>query len=833
MNSVQLYRNENPTITVPIDENTVLFDECMGRFDITLSTSSATPLDIKVDDYIIWDDVRFTVNVPFQLVRGAGFDYSITFEHPSRALNDIIFKHVGSVEFSFFGTPRSFVELIVNNMNEDDTGWNVGQCEEVEPKFADFVAGGSGYTCKGALSMVAELFQLEFWFSGDGKTVNLTKQAGQVTNIDFAYGQGKGLYSVERGMMDSSIPNRLLGFGGTQNLAQGYRGGFQKRLMFSPGYVERALLPGEKRREKTVIFDDIFPDRTGMITGVSSDWVKLTDTSIDFDLNGNAIAGEIPKVLFKSGMLGGREFEISYNHSSKTFRITPITESNGTVFPNSTFFPLVGDKYSFVGIEQPSSYVTNAEDRLKVATENSFKQLTRPPYRVEIDEKYMRENGFSLKSGDRVRLKDIDLGVDDVIRVTSVSFPLVNPQKCTIVISDKITYTQDVQFVIDQGKIKEEVKVVDKTLTEYNRTQSAAMSQFKNMVFDPDGGISETLQVMMIEAMAGVFGADSQNFDLEGVFIKANADNNPNKITFTAGKLVHYKYQIENIGATWSMGAYSKSDLVPTSPYYISAKCSKTQLTGEWVASTQPIGVDDITGFWHFNLGVISSVIDGQRFTNITKGFTYITGGQILTERLIAQFLKLPYITIGKDGKNAIEIWYDLAQTKLAMTLGVVNGKPQMIWYDETTGNEIWNASRNGIVYVTATPESWRTEGMLLLQSTPTSSTPLDRTYVTSILQLNANKIGNDVTINNDAINYYYEPGSNEQTEANSIYEGYHNTQVKNTSFIENGFYALAGIYPNGKKITSLGEDKYMAEVYRIWNGKIVGNTEFVEIYVP
>src|SRR5690606_36202089 len=99
-----------PTVTVPIDENSTYLDECMGRFDITLATSSPTPLDIKVDDYIIWNEIRFTINVPFQVVRGAGIDYNIVFEHPSRALNDIIFKHVGSIEFSYFGTARAFIE---------------------------------------------------------------------------------------------------------------------------------------------------------------------------------------------------------------------------------------------------------------------------------------------------------------------------------------------------------------------------------------------------------------------------------------------------------------------------------------------------------------------------------------------------------------------------------------------------------------------------------------------------------------------------------------------------------------------------------------------------
>ena len=34
MNTLQLYRQGSKTVEVPIDEDTVYFDECMGRFDI-------------------------------------------------------------------------------------------------------------------------------------------------------------------------------------------------------------------------------------------------------------------------------------------------------------------------------------------------------------------------------------------------------------------------------------------------------------------------------------------------------------------------------------------------------------------------------------------------------------------------------------------------------------------------------------------------------------------------------------------------------------------------------------------------------------------------------
>lgn len=656
MNSLQLYRQGAPTVIAPIDENTVYFDECMGRFDIQCEFFSPVVLDIRVDDYIIYNGVKYTINVPYQVTRSAIIQYNITFEHPSYWLKDITFKHLGAIEFSFFGTPAQFVQLIVDCMNVDDSGWMVGICEVMEEKLIDFFADSQGYSCKGALQKFAEEFELEYWFSGDGKTINLTKQAGQQTTISFEYGRTKGLYSVERGILDTPLYNRIYGFGGTKNIPADYRGG-AKRLTFETGMIERPLATGERRRETSVVFDDIYPERTGTLTAVSADWLSLTDSSLDFDLNGNRIEGETAKVVFKTGELGGKEFEISsFNNTTKTIRIKTNTEQDGYVTPNATFSPNVGDKYTLIGIKQPQSYITDAESRLFTAVEKSFKTLTRPPYRVDIDEKYMRENAFTLKSGDRVRLKDEKLGIDDMIRVTSVSFPLVNPNQCTVVVSDKITYTQEAKTIIDTGKVKEEVKVVNRQKAEEQRRQALRMRQLQASVFDPDGYFDAgKIKPESIETLMLSVGAKSQNFYLDGVRIIPNVGNDPNAIQITAGKLIHREVQIEGLGYIWELGGLTQEELDPNKSYYLSAKCSRTQLTGQWVLSETPINTEAEAGYFHFNCGLLYNVLEGRRDYAFTNGMTYINGDTIRTGKVSAEFIDVvglfaQIITVGSDG---------------------------------------------------------------------------------------------------------------------------------------------------------------------------------------
>src|SRR5690606_9705448 len=103
---------------------------------------SQTPLDIKVDDYIMFRNERFNINVAFQCQKRSNFEYiyNLVLESYLYWLKDKIFMHLGAIEFSYFGTPADYVQLIVNCMNEEDpdADWAVGTTELMEPKAISF-----------------------------------------------------------------------------------------------------------------------------------------------------------------------------------------------------------------------------------------------------------------------------------------------------------------------------------------------------------------------------------------------------------------------------------------------------------------------------------------------------------------------------------------------------------------------------------------------------------------------------------------------------------------------------------------------------------------------
>lgn len=666
-----IYRNTDLLATVTIDEQTTYTHVVMGEHRISTVFIVPSPIDLRTDDYIIFRGEHYEINQPPAVTKLNNFTYryEVNFEHYIYRMYNKVFMDEGAVEFSYYGTPSEFIQLIAANMNDIDSGWSVGQVDDADPIHISFVTGAEGYTCRTALTYIAEQFRLEYWLVG--KFINFTRMAGVSTNMDFEYGRGKGLYSLSRLAMDSySYINKLYAFGGTTNIPYDYRSG-DRRLVFSERYLERPLLPGEKRREGSVVFDDIFPSRTGTVSTVSGDVLSFTDTSIDFDLNGQLIDGEQAKVVFKSGELSGYEFEIaSYNHSTKTIQLIKIVEQNGYELPNTTFEILTGDQYTLTGINMPSTYITAAEAKLKVKATEKLNQISRPPYEVEIDEKYIRDNGVVLNAGDRVNIKDAALGIDEEIRVTSVSFPLVNEANITAVIADLVPYSIQERTVIDQSETRRAVKVVDRAKSELARQNMLRARRLQELAFDPDGYFDmDRIRPLSIETGMLSVGAKSQNFGLNGVSIDANTGSDPNHLTISGGSLVHYEVEIEGVGYVWGVSPGDFPALDPIKVYYLSARCSTSVLVGGWHLSETPVKTEDEPGWWHFNVGILYPVDDGSRGFDFTKGMTFIVGDRITTGRI--QSL---------DGLN----FFDLSQAKFNL-----GGLAAGIDWDVTTPNTL------------------------------------------------------------------------------------------------------------------------------------------------
>ena len=637
---LQIKRDGVTVHSVRISTDTQLVYQLMGEHKVSGSWVSPTPLTLILGDYVEVGIEKFYLNTLPQVVRGNNFTYRYTgtWESELYKLFNKIMMDEGAVDFTYFGTPSEYIQLILDNMNAIDTGWTMAVDADLNPISIAF----NGESCRQALARICDEFKLEFRLVQ--KQIIVKHDVGFASLYQLEYGRSKGLYSLTRdSVVEKGVVTRLFAFGAAKNLAFDYREG-SKRLVFETGaplvrYIEANVnLYGIK--EGSVTFDDIFPQRTGSVTSTASKNV-ITDGAIDFDINAYRLSSDTWKIVFKTGSLAGVEFEInSYNHATKTISFLDRVEANEGTFPRlPSFIPTIGDTYTLVDIKMPPEYIAAAEAALLAAATTHLDTVKNPrvTYTLEIDEKFIRTNGVEIGCGMKVRVKDTQLGLDELIRIYSIQYPIVNPSMITAQIADTIPVTFVERIIKDVAKGKIETVTIDRTQAEQYRDSVKRFNELKNSIFDPEGNYFKDglIRPGSVETLSLAVGAQSQNFGLAGVEIEANYGGDANSIRISGGELIHFEIEIEGLGYVWDMDPAIINALVPANKYYVYARCNKFALTGTWVISTEPITAESEAGFYHFWLGILYPVGENLlRYFMFTKGMTYIVGDTITTGKI-------------------------------------------------------------------------------------------------------------------------------------------------------------------------------------------------------
>lgn len=642
---LSIYRgNTNSIISeIPIFDTFMFSRSLMQENRITIpGFIIPDPLPIKINDYIIFKGVQYTINTVPDVAIDHLYNYTIVFEGPEYTMYDKILMHEGMADFPYFGTAREHLQLMVDNINELSPGYTIGTVEDTQPMFITY----SNLSCRVGLNWMVENFKMEFFFRN--KEINIVKQAGNVTTLTFEQGIFKGLYSLTRKYSsEKNIKTKVYGYGSTKNLPQGYRNG-ATRLVFNERFISRNTgIYGVK--EGFYTDEEIFPTREGTISAVGpiddeTLSFTVTDSTLDFNLNTYKLPAVNGKISFLTGELTGEMFEVtSYNDSTKTMTCKAFTNTASIKLPSTAFKPAVGDKYNFIDIGLPETYVTAAELKLKNGTtiytdQNSIPQFI---FELAIDILNARDKGYDLNPGDIVRVINTPLGIDHSIRVTSVehpiSFPeiLTNDTKYNVTIANFINYSITERITAAVITNREVIKVVDRKSVELARRNMLDFRDLQNLIFDPDGYFDPgKIKPLSIETYMLSVGAKSQNFMLSGVKFERNLGGDPNKLFISGGELLHLEVDIPGLGYAWVIPGFTFTGLNPLLPYYVYAKCSTTALTGTWEISTTPPLLDATPGYYNFNLGILYKVVNGTRGSNFTYGITTVVGGEINTGRI-------------------------------------------------------------------------------------------------------------------------------------------------------------------------------------------------------
>lgn len=626
INSVDIKRGDITVFTIPVDSTFVHRHTFMGEHSVTCTLRAVDAAKFKVGDYFNYQGEKYSLYEEPDFSRSEGvYAYTVTFYASYYKLFHVLIKDEGATDFPYFGNAEDHLNLLLANMQVVDAGFQIGAVGDSEAKLIDY----EQLHCYDALVKIAETFGMEWEVIG--KTISLKNRVGQDTSYIFEYGKGKGLYSLTRQKLaDTSIVTRLYGYGSTQNIpASLIKQTSSEKLVFEGRYLDKnTSLFG--LREGVAEFDEIYPrlkDKKVLSVTIPENietaktWTLRLD--IPFDLAGEIIKDREPQVNFISGELCGESFKIAentWNNETKELKII-VTDDNGYYLPNETRQPKVGDLFNLTEVNMPEAYITEAQEELKAATEEKLNQLCVPQYShsLEIDPLFSKKKSLNIKAGDKITIREA--ANDILIRVQQVSYPLNAPNRISLTLSDERLYTYEQKI---RGEIIEVSNNADINAHEQARKYSSRAYR----------DAEETINLLgtALREEIALIGNPDDVFVLAGVFFTANKDNDPKSFYATAGQLQHDKYKDNAWHGRWVFESDFTAILADNnSPYILYARCSKTQNTAIFIVSTEQIGTEDVNGYYHFRIGVISSVYNDARSLTQTYGFTFIAGGSIKT----------------------------------------------------------------------------------------------------------------------------------------------------------------------------------------------------------
>ena len=659
---LQVYRNVSVIDKFNIDERTLFIQRFLGENYIYAETTVRKTLNITIGDYVKYNGIKYFINILPDVTKNATnqYFYKIIFESEYYDFAKVQYRLDGQGDFYLMGNLELFLDLLVTNMNRDLGGWSyVSPTTQTnqEYKLLKFEV----QNCRQVIQTLCTEFNGEFSF--DRKIISFSDEMIHDTGLTFQY--KTGLRNITRKSIESgNIITRLYAFGSTKNLGSAYG---KLRLELNTGGVDyiESNTATYGIIEGSVIFNDIYPRRTGTVSSVASE-VLFTDDAIDFNINDYLINGVTAKVNFLTGNCAGYTFDITsftWNNPGGIFEIIPVNLEDGSEIPNNILKPAATDTYVIVDITMPASYIKNAEDELLALAQDYLAKYDNPrvTYQLIPDWRYMKSQNVNLTIGDTITIADTDLGVNVQVRITELTQQILFPSKYTLSLTDQVEYSASGQTQIiydaykkadeDSKKIAADTAISDIAKSRRNWRDS---EELRNLVFDPDGYyFSESIKPLSIETIMLAAGSKSGNFELNGVVISPNYANDVNKLSISAGTLTHMAIDSsgdDNIG-TWTLVAnttYEAGGLTTGTAYYLYAKCNKTNYTdgaNQVIVSSTAYKADQTT-YWYFLIGILHSTTGVvPRGVSLSYGQTLINGGHITTGTIDASVVNVTNLT--------------------------------------------------------------------------------------------------------------------------------------------------------------------------------------------
>lgn len=702
--------NSNGTIllTVEVDDNSYRNRRIMGDHNLTLHFSLAEHIEIPVGAYCIFEGERYTLERPenLKMKHSRHFEYTVLFESPEAKAKIWKFRNTvdGRLKFSLTAKPKEHLQMFVDNMNRRDEGWTVGECIEG----VEVLISYDHIYCYEALSLMASELKTEFFFNG--KEVSLCKvQFNKDNPLALSYGRGNGFKSgVARQNGGDTPPVEILYVqGGTDNIdaskygnaelllpcnqSIGYDGEFflgqdgfnadnaRYYIVDAEGLsIRRADKELSSLTEDSLDCSEIYPKRVGEVSSVivvdeATNFYDFVDATIPAELNFEdcLIEGESMTVIFQSGMLAGREFEVKYYHeavdgkAARRFEIVP-QEIDGQTMPNAIFAPRDGDTYAVFKCTLPDAYIRNDSDR-SGASWDMFREGVRYLYEHEelqftftgeLDGLWAKKDwnniGGRIVLGGYVLFSDERFQKEGVpVRITGIKDYINNPHSPEIELSNtpvsagfsSTIKTLEAQEVVVAENYRSSVQFTKRRFRDAQETismlEEALMSNF-----------TESVNPIAVKTMSMLVGDESLQYRF------VNNTTNPSAVQHTitydaaskqlhapAGIVQHLTLGIKSLSSShevseysfWTVAEFTSAALLDsTKGYYLYIKANKSDNNAVFYLSETAIAMEEQAGYYHFLVGILNSEYNGERSFATMYGFSEVLPGRVTTDKVVS-----------------------------------------------------------------------------------------------------------------------------------------------------------------------------------------------------
>ena len=452
---LKIHRQDG-TLKAAISPDANSTQQCALMGDNVLNLSFTLPdyMALEVNDYVDFRGERYTLLFAYEPVQKSTleYQYSPKFYGIESILRKTLMLHSTdgqlSPVFSLDDSPAAHLNLVIANINRVDPHktWRMGGVITAPNQDIEY----QNLSCFEALAKIVEAFGTEWWMDGD--TINLIK-CERGDRIELGYGNGLLNLSKNENSSDVRFITRLLPLGSTRNINKEKYGFPRLQLPDRATFVERNTHYGISEAVEESAFAHIYPKRIGKVGTVRTEEREdegkkftvyyFTDPGMSFNPNDYEIAGLVKHVVFQSGELNGRDFEVNFNSDTKEYEIINQYPTENRQLPGGNLVPKKDNEYILYNITMPSEYYAPAEQEFKTAVDALLDKysIDTAVYKGDTDYIHFDREGLDIDLGQNVRLLSTQYFKEEGYRdnrVVSFTRNINNPGQISIECSNEI-----------------------------------------------------------------------------------------------------------------------------------------------------------------------------------------------------------------------------------------------------------------------------------------------------------------------------------------------------------------------------------------------------------